>query len=173
MSHMFNNSQFHGNINEWDTSNVTNMNSMFYRSEFNGDISKWDVSKVTNMSEMFYESKFNGDISKWNTSKVTDMNSMFKYSQFNGNISDWDFSSLKHNINNIGIKIVKKWTIIKVDKKEIECCVLFQSIKNEFIKCSNCNNCFDISIKEKWVDIINKCPMCTVFWTNNIVYLME
>ena len=37
-------------------------------SQFNGDISQWNVSNVTHMSEMFNKSKFNGDISKWNLS---------------------------------------------------------------------------------------------------------
>ena len=48
---------------------------MFYESEFNGDISNWDVSSVTYMSRMFDESKFNGDISNWDVSSVTDMRS--------------------------------------------------------------------------------------------------
>jgi len=46
-------------------------------------------------------------------------------------------------------------------------------IENEFIKCSTCNNCFDISIKESWIDNKNSCSMCTSNWKNNIVYLME
>jgi len=170
---MFYESKFNGDISEWDTSNVRNMIGMFSYSEFNGNISKWDTSNVRNMSNMFCESKFNRDISNWDTSSVINMSLMFYESKFNGDISKWDFSNLEYDVGNIGIKIVKKWTTVKVDKKEIECCVLFQSIKNEFIKCSTCNNCFDISIKEKWVDIINKCPMCTVKWTNNKVYLME
>ena len=120
---------------------------------------------------MFSGSKFNGDISEWDTSNVTDMSFMFYYSLFNGDISKWDFSNLKHNINKIGL--VKKWTTIKVDKKEIECCVLFQPIENEFIKCSTCNKCFDILIKKSWIDDKNSCPMCTLKWTNNKVYLME
>jgi len=39
------------------------MQEMFSDSEFNGDISQWDVSNVTNMSSMFRYSVFNGDIS--------------------------------------------------------------------------------------------------------------
>ena len=41
-------------INEWNTSNVTNMSALFlYRPNFNEDISGWDTSKVTDMSYMF------------------------------------------------------------------------------------------------------------------------
>jgi surface protein len=47
---MFANSQFNGNISNWDVSNVTNMHYMFANSQFNGNISNWDVSSVTSMS---------------------------------------------------------------------------------------------------------------------------
>ena len=63
MSHLFDDTNFKGDISKWDVSNVKNMNSMFAYSDFDGDISKWDVSKVRNMSSMFARSKFNGDIS--------------------------------------------------------------------------------------------------------------
>jgi surface protein len=42
-------------IENWDVSNVTNMNGLFFDecfSTFNEDISNWDVSNVTNMSWM-------------------------------------------------------------------------------------------------------------------------
>jgi surface protein len=57
------------------TTNVTDMSKMFYDSQFNGDISNWDVSNVTNMSEMFEYSQFNGDISNWDVSNVRDCRS--------------------------------------------------------------------------------------------------
>ena len=45
-------------IDQWDTSNVTNMVGMFYNCEnFDGDLSRWDTSKVTNMGTMFYGCK--------------------------------------------------------------------------------------------------------------------
>ena len=48
---------------------------MFSESQFNGDISNWDVSNVTNMIGMFYNSQFNGDISNWDVSNVIDCRS--------------------------------------------------------------------------------------------------
>ena len=77
MSWLFNGSIFNGNISEWDTSNVTNMKKMFAFSHFNGEISNWDVSNVTNMMKMFIFSKFNQDISNWKINKNCDTEDMF------------------------------------------------------------------------------------------------
>ena len=94
MSHLFEYSDFNGDISKWNVSNVTNMNSMFADSKFNGDISNWVVSNVTNMKYMFMHSAFDGDISNWNVSNVKNMRSMFLYSKFNSDISNWDVSNV-------------------------------------------------------------------------------
>ena len=82
-------------LNDIDTSEITDMSYMFTYSKFNGDISKWDVSNVKNMQEMFYNSKFSGDISNWDVSNVNNMKYMFCYSEFNVDISNWDVSNVK------------------------------------------------------------------------------
>ena len=66
-------------INDWNTSGVTDMNSIFRgATKFNANIGEWDTSKVIDMHNMFYDApSFNQDISNWNTSQVTDMDSMF------------------------------------------------------------------------------------------------
>ena len=52
-------------LNDIDTSLITDMSSLFAYSSFTGDISKWDISNVTNMTYMFIGSSFDGDISNW------------------------------------------------------------------------------------------------------------
>ena len=65
-------------LNDIDTSLITDMSFLFSDSKFNGNISKWDTSHVTDMRNMFSYSRFNGDISKWDVSKVDNMSYMFK-----------------------------------------------------------------------------------------------
>ena len=92
MSELFSNSEFCGDISEWNVGNVKNMSIMFYGCPFNGDVSKWDVSKVESMYYMFHAAiNFDGNISKWDVSKVEDMTGMFCHAvNFKCDISKWN-----------------------------------------------------------------------------------
>ena len=86
-------------LEDWDVSNVKNMEYMFWDCEtFNSDLSKWDVSNVVDMGGMFSYCKFfNSDLSKWDVSSVGNMKLMFNYcDNFNSDLSNWDVSSVEN-----------------------------------------------------------------------------
>jgi surface protein len=89
-------------INDWDTSNITNMSTMFYGAiSFNQNIGSWNTSNVTNMSNMFQSAtSFNQDIGSWNTSNVTNMSSMFRSAtSFNQDIGSWETDNVTNMSN--------------------------------------------------------------------------
>jgi len=97
MDLLFSNSTFNGNINYWNVSNVTNMDTMFYfASSFNQPLDSWNVSNVTNMDSMFYfASSFNQPLDSWDVSNVTSMDTMFYFaSSFNQPLDSWDVSNV-------------------------------------------------------------------------------
>ena len=97
-SYVWNVSNTHGTMPNWDTLLVTDMSGFSPSDDvyqgfggqgtFNGDLSRWDTSHVTDMIYMFHNATlFNGDISKWETLEVQNMQSMFENaSAFNQNI---------------------------------------------------------------------------------------
>ena len=81
-------------LNDIDTSKITDMSYLFAGSDFNGDISEWDVSNVTNMYYMFNRCRFfNKPLNNWNVNKVRDMSGMFdKATEFNQPLNNWKLS---------------------------------------------------------------------------------
>ena len=109
MRNMFRNTNFNGDIDNWNTISVFQMSNMFENTpNFNRDISKksisglgstydcWNTPNVTFMTNMFKNSEiFNSDIGDWNTSNVQDMTSMFQGAKkFNINLDTWDTSKV-------------------------------------------------------------------------------
>ena len=69
----------YGHISNWDTSLINDMSRLFQYSNFNENINDWDVSNVTNMEYMFYYCKnFNQPLNNWDVSNVTTMCCMFQ-----------------------------------------------------------------------------------------------
>ncbi|MEI0595114.1 BspA family leucine-rich repeat surface protein [Brachyspira pilosicoli] len=96
-------------IEDWDVSNVTNMDMMFaymgynmlvrYSSiDFDQDLSNWNVSKVTSMNNMFaYCSNFDQPLDNWDVSNVEDMSFMFcGAKEFNQPLNNWNTSKVKN-----------------------------------------------------------------------------
>ena len=75
MSQLFENTNFNGNISDWDVSNVKNMGFLFSGlSDFNDNVSNWDVSNVVDMRYMFYNCSLLTTIyvgTNWTTANAT------------------------------------------------------------------------------------------------------
>ncbi len=91
------------NINNWNTSSVTNMSYMFAGSIsangemiYNQNIGNLDTSNVIDMSFMFaLAQSFNQNIKNWNVSNVTNMAGVFYgATNFNQDIKNWDVSKV-------------------------------------------------------------------------------
>ena len=104
MFYMINNLSEISGINDWDTTNATNMNSMFYFAGYSatiwsiGNLSSWSTSNVTGMDHMFYYAGYSAttftlDLSSWNTSNVTDMINMFESAGYSATTFTLDLSS--------------------------------------------------------------------------------
>ncbi|GAB5401166.1 MAG: hypothetical protein Aureis2KO_27510 [Aureisphaera sp.] len=84
-------------INNWDVSNVENMQLLFIAANnFNQPLDNWNVGNVTNMESMFNGAEtFNQDLNSWNTSQVETMRFMFTGAlDFNGAIGNWNVSNV-------------------------------------------------------------------------------
>ncbi len=84
-------------LSKLDVSRIKNMDDVFMYSLFDGDISQWNTSNVTFMDSMFNgATKFNSDISKWDVSNVITMDYMFANTKkFNQNISNWNLEKIR------------------------------------------------------------------------------
>jgi len=119
-----------GRLNEWNTSNVTNMSSIFkFATLFNQNIGSWNTASVTSMRAMFESStNFNNGLASgvagtlsWNTAAVTDMTYLFLSARsFNCNVGSWNVSNVTSfngaffdawKFNNGGSPDINNWVI--------------------------------------------------------------
>jgi hypothetical protein len=75
-------------MNNWNTSNVTGMNSAFQScTNFSTDLYNWDTSSVTTVGNMFYlATNFNGNINGWDLRNCNNMTYMLAGGSSNKNI---------------------------------------------------------------------------------------
>ena len=117
------------NLDNWNTSNVTDMSGMFLGSSGveKLNISNLNTKNVKSMNGMFSNLEGSGfknlDLSKWNTSNLTDIGRMFtlNYSVENVNVSNWNTSKITtmqdsfsgaHNLKEI--KGIESWNTSNV-----------------------------------------------------------
>ena len=90
---------FNQSINGWDTSSVTTASGMFFKARsFNQPLNSWNVSNVEDMSFMFGSAdKFNQPLVLWNTTSTKNMNGMFDYAiEFNQPLDSWNVSNVEN-----------------------------------------------------------------------------
>ena len=144
------------NFNDFDTSNVVDMDYMFARcSNFiTLDLSGFNTSKVTEMRSMFEHctALLYLDLSRFDTSKVTDMNSMF-YRCSNAtfiDVANFDTSNVIDMSNMFAYcKSLIKLNLCKFDTSNVA------SSENMFYYCESLET---IYISYKWSLNIYPCP---------------
>lgn len=141
-------------INNWNTSDVTDMGEMFTSCvSFNQPIGGWDVSNVTDMGKMFQRAtNFNQDIGGWDVSSVTGfLETFLGADSFNQNLSSWDVSSVTDmqsmfngadNFNNGGDSGIDNWDVSNVTKMPA---MFRDSAFNQPIGSWDISSCTDIS----------------------------
>ena len=112
------------NLSNFNTQNVTDMNSMFYKcsSLTNINLSNLNTQNVTDMSFMFYKcsSLTNINLSNFNTQKVTNMSDMFNgcSSLTNINLSNFNTQNVIYMIDVFSeCNKLKKNNVITFDQK--------------------------------------------------------
>jgi len=99
-------SSFNQQLEEWDTSHVTDMQFMFRSaSVFNQDLNHWDTAHVTSLSYMFENApSFHQTLDGWNTSRVQSMVCIFS-GAYNHTLDDLDAS---------GMTVCPTWAVGKI-----------------------------------------------------------
>jgi surface protein len=144
----------YGEINNWDVSKVTGMDSLFSGSvsgaqSFNQPLNNWNVSKVTDMAWMFFgASSFNQPLNNWGVSNVTNMSYMFhEASSFNQPLNNWDVSNVT-TMSSMFLRAdsfnqpLDKWNVSKVTY--MECMFLKATSFNQSLNKWNVSNVRDM-----------------------------
>lgn len=92
----------HGEMSEWDVSQVQSMRGLFKDKNGIPPLAKWDTSSVTDMQSMFETSDFNGDFNEdirhWDVRKVDNFNFMFRgNTDFAVDLTFWEIFASEHD----------------------------------------------------------------------------
>ena len=142
MTQMFKDTDFCGNVSDWDMSNVNSAYMMFYNCEnFNCDISQWNLSNLETGYYMFYGCDiFDCNVGNWKIKKLENARCMFQMCyEFKGKgIEKWNVKNLrdtqlmfatcrKFNPN------ISKWNIINIEDARgmfLDCYIFNQDLGN-------------------------------------------
>ena len=112
----------YGHIDDWDVTEVTNMDGLFKNQLFTTEsLSNWHTGSVTIMYAMFEGSNFNGDIRFWDVRKVTSFSRMFyNNAVFNHDLSRFEvFSKDASDMTNSGFYVQNVLQLDELYKEEI------------------------------------------------------
>jgi hypothetical protein len=88
-----------GNISEWNTTSVTNMDGLFDGFDFRYDfplvdLSLWDTRNIISMAESFRRSSGNPKgVAAWDVGSVENFRGMFQESEIDADLSGWNTKS--------------------------------------------------------------------------------
>lgn len=146
-------------LNDIDTSNITDMSYLFQNEECNVDISEWDVSNVKDMSYMFDntydEKKVNFiddqymfcDLSKWKINKNTKVTGMFRDSNYTFvNKDNWS--------DEWAGDVKTRYYIVSYDKRALEKWPKFTKEQFEDIKRYSGSHC-DLANSTRYREVVH------------------
>lgn len=94
LTNTFRSSAYNGSLNSWDVSNVTTLSSTFILSAFNQPLNLWDVSKVTTFFNLFYQCAFRQPLNDWVTTSLESLQNTFFATAYDQPLSNWDTSNV-------------------------------------------------------------------------------
>jgi len=126
--------KLYGDINEWNTENITDMSYLFYEARlFNENISNWNTLNVIDMSYMFYNAEnFNQYLNNWDVSNVKSIKYMFyqcrsftheiRWDNIN-NITNYDYAFTNYSNRNHH-KYIIRMIENNIENNKIKCCII-------------------------------------------------
>lgn len=110
---LFKDTEFCGNVSQWDMGNARFANEMFSGTPFNGDLSKWNCTRLEETRGMFKDSLFNGDVNQWNVARMLRFEKnkgMFDTLHFSQDLTPWNIANVCETYRTNSLSALKKNT---------------------------------------------------------------